>query len=558
MNLLTPEAMSSSNFRTNDTNFFEHLTNRVIAISSLLCVGLDPHQSQLNEYTAAAAVDFCLRIIERTAPYAAAFKPNAAFFEALGSDGVSALKQVIAAVPHDIPVILDVKRCDISSTADAYATSCYDYYNADCVTLSPYMGWDSISPFVTAKYHNKGAFILCKTSNLSSCDIQDIRDSDNCRVFLRVANKIRNWNDECDVPCLGIVAGATDPKALQIIRDNNQHDWILCPGVGAQGGSIKKVCQAALRRDGSGLLISVSRGISKASDMTKAAKIIRDEINTYREVRMSRSHSEDSSSEKIPDIPIKDQDTLLPYQNEFITLALQQGALLFGSFTLKSGRQSPYFFNAGKFSSGKALTILAQVYAQAIRRYNIEFDVIFGTAYKGIPLATCIGIAYFNLYGESKDIAYNRKEAKDHGEGGIISGASCVGKKVLIVDDVITAGTAIREAVSMLRSKGEFKLVGVAVLLDRQEVGQDEKSKSKSKGKQRGKSAVQHVQDDLQCPVISVVQLNHLIDYVDAEGKLDDSSGNNSNSNSDDDIAHNGMNLLQSIKQYRANYGVIY
>lgn len=150
------------------TPFFELLERRIKKIDSLLCIGLDPHTSQLPEPTAAAAIAFCLEIINQTAPYAAAFKPNSAFFEALGIAGVEALHTVLASIPADIPVVLDVKRGDIDTTAAAYAEAALNVLNVGCVTLSPYMGLDSIKPFVTGKYADRAAFVLCKTSNPSS------------------------------------------------------------------------------------------------------------------------------------------------------------------------------------------------------------------------------------------------------------------------------------------------------------------------------------------------------------------------------------------------------
>lgn len=151
--------MLSTKIDVGMSTFFDQLESRVIASSSLLCVGLDPHASQLSEVSAAAALAFCLEIVRATHSFAAAFKPNAAFFEALGAEGVEVLRKVIAAVPDGIPVILDAKRGDISSTAEAYATAAYDVYGAHSITLAPYMGWDSICPFVadsrpTKVYHN--------------------------------------------------------------------------------------------------------------------------------------------------------------------------------------------------------------------------------------------------------------------------------------------------------------------------------------------------------------------------------------------------------------------
>lgn len=154
-------------------SFFELLEARVTACNSLLCIGLDPHVGQLKRQdggapTAADARDFCLRIIRESHPYAAAFKPNSAFFECFGADGFAALNEVIAAIPQDIPIVLDVKRGDIETTAQAYASAAYDIFKVGSVTIAPYMGWDSVSPFVTGKFAGKGAFVLCKTSNKSS------------------------------------------------------------------------------------------------------------------------------------------------------------------------------------------------------------------------------------------------------------------------------------------------------------------------------------------------------------------------------------------------------
>src|SRR6185369_3102423 len=161
-------------------SFFSFLEKRVDDCSSLLCVGLDPHRSDLKEPTAASALDFCLTLVKQTAPYAAAFKPNAAFFEVFGPEGWTALKQVIEAIDVEskrlgsmIPVVLDAKRGDIASTAEAYAQSAFDSLGAHCITLSPYLGKDSIDPFI--QNSEKGIFLLCKTSNPGSGDLQDLR-----------------------------------------------------------------------------------------------------------------------------------------------------------------------------------------------------------------------------------------------------------------------------------------------------------------------------------------------------------------------------------------------
>lgn len=189
------------------------------------------------------------------------------------------------------------------------------------------------------------------------------------------------------------------------------------------------------------------------------------------------------------------------YKREFIDLALELGVLRFGEFTLKSGRVSPYFFNAGLFSSGYAAAKLGRYYASAIAESRVEFDMLFGPAYKGIPLVALAASALAEHHDMDVPYAFNRKEAKDHGEGGNIVGEPLAGK-VLIVDDVITAGTAVREAVEIIRKSGA-DVGGLVISLDRQEVGTD------------SRSAVQELEQSLQIPVISIVQLEDLIDMLE-------------------------------------------
>lgn len=185
------------------------------------------------------------------------------------------------------------------------------------------------------------------------------------------------------------------------------------------------------------------------------------------------------------------------YQLTFLDLALKRDALRFGSFTLKSGRESPYFFNAGLFSDGDAAAVLGRCYAAAIVHSGIGFDMLFGPAYKGIPLATATAVALASAHGRSVPYAFNRKEAKDHGEGGRIVGSALAGR-VLIIDDVITAGTAVRDSLAVIRAAGATP-VGVALALDRQERGQG------------ALTAVQEVEKDYGLKCVSIVTLADLI-----------------------------------------------
>jgi len=210
------------------------------------------------------------------------------------------------------------------------------------------------------------------------------------------------------------------------------------------------------------------------------------------------------------------------YRREFLELSLELGVLRFGEFTLKSGRKSPYFFNAGLFSTGYAAAKLGRYYASAIADSDIQFDMLFGPAYKGIPLAVLAASALAEHHDIDVPYAFNRKEAKAHGEGGSIVGASLSGR-VLIVDDVITAGTAAREAQQIVISAGA-DVAGLVISLDRQEMGKD------------SRSAVQEVEQTLRIPVISIVLLQDLIDMLEESEEYNE--------------------FLTPIVEYRSKYGI--
>ncbi|WP_031434317.1 orotate phosphoribosyltransferase [Methylomarinum vadi] len=212
---------------------------------------------------------------------------------------------------------------------------------------------------------------------------------------------------------------------------------------------------------------------------------------------------------------------MLDYQKEFIQYALDCGVLKFGQFQLKSGRTSPYFFNTGLFNTGAQLDKLGQFYSQALVESGLPVDVLYGPAYKGIPLVSATAIAYSRIR-QDIPFAFNRKEAKDHGEGGVIVGSPLQGK-VLILDDVITAGTSVRESVDIIRRNGA-EPAGVLIALDRQEKGQNEKS------------AVQEVSDNYNIPVLAIISLADIIEFLE----LDDNS----------DLQ------LKIIREYRQHYGI--
>ena len=306
---------------------------------------------------------------------------------------------MIAYVPDDIPVLLDNKRGDIGSTAVAYAEAAYTQYKADAVTVNPYMGTDSVAPFTSDP--TKAAFVLCKTSNPSSSELQELQLAGGEAVFERIAKLAsEKWNGNNNV---GLVVGATDVDALERSRRAAPTLWILAPGIGSQGGDLVQATAKGLRADGYGLLVPVSRGIARAENPKEAAEKLRTELNAARDSAMQLMAT--SAEAKSEDVTV----TLKPFQTTFIQFALDATVLRFGEFTLKSGRKSPYFFNAGLFNSGKLLLEVGEAYASAlIERSDVEYDVLFGPAYKGITLVSGLSIALARR-GINKDFAYNRK-----------------------------------------------------------------------------------------------------------------------------------------------------
>ena len=216
---------------------------------------------------------------------------------------------------------------------------------------------------------------------------------------------------------------------------------------------------------------------------------------------------------------------MLDYQKDFIDYALECGVLKFGDFLLKSGRKSPYFFNTGLFNTGNQLTKLGQFYAQALSQSLLQPDILYGPAYKGIPLVSTTAMAFAKLHNKDIPFAFNRKEAKDHGEGGVLVGSPLEGN-VLILDDVITAGTSIRESVGIIKEAGA-QPIGVLIALDRQEKGQNTLS------------ATQEVTEQYGIPVFSIITLSHIVDYLAAQT-----------------TDNTEISQLAIIKNYQTQYGI--
>ena len=267
------------------TTFLEKLTAATRKNNSLLCVGLDPDPELMPP--GLSILEFNRAIIDATADLVCAYKLNFAFYEAAGAGGVDALKSTVEYIPDEIPTIGDAKRGDIGNTARAYATAIFDRLGFDAATVNPYLGFDSVEPFI--QHQDRGVFILCRTSNPGAADFQDLNieaEKQSLHLFEVVASKASQWNRFGNI---GLVVGATHPEELKLIREGHPDTPLLIPGVGAQGGDLEKAVSYGIDIRGERAIINSSRQIIYASKGAgfaqaagKAAKELREQINRFR------------------------------------------------------------------------------------------------------------------------------------------------------------------------------------------------------------------------------------------------------------------------------------
>ncbi|NNM53206.1 MAG: orotidine-5'-phosphate decarboxylase [Spirochaetales bacterium] len=419
-------------------DFFERLEQVCQEKQSLLCVGLDPRlEVQEGDDVRAKIVEFNQRIIEATLPFAAAYKPNIAFYEAWGPEGLSALEDTLNLLPEGVPIILDAKRGDIGPTAEAYARAAYRLKGVDCVTVSPYMGRDAVDPFL--KISNKAVFVLARTSNPSASELQDFRVKKE-PLYLRAARVAASWDRR-----VGLVVAGNDREALTRLRQILPDTWFLAPGIGAQGGTVQEACSAGLRRDGLGLLVVVAREIANASDPAGAARRLRDGINEARHQALA--------NRQLGQVPMS------KLKRKLLRGLIRTECFRLGEFTLKSGIKSPFYIDLRRVSSDpKVLRLAGKAYAELAR--NLSFRSLAGIPVAALPLASAASLEL------NKPLIYPRIPPKAHGTGNAIEGDWKPGDKVLLLDDLITTGKSKEEAIDVLRSEGLI-VEDLVVLLER-------------------------------------------------------------------------------------------
>ncbi len=441
-------------------SFFLRLSTSAQKRNSLLCVGLDPRVTDGGN-AAREILEANRRVIESTLPYAAAYKPNIAFYECYGPAGLEALAGTLDMIPDDVPVILDAKRNDIGATAEAYAKGVFEFFGADAVTLNAYMGKDSIEPFLA--YADRGLFLLCKTSNPGSADFQTLTVSEEGLkrpLYVEVAAKVCGWSGN-----IGLVVGGNDIEALLTVRAELPDVWILAPGIGTQGGSMETAMAAGIRKDGLGILPHVSRAISGAPDPGKAARKLRDDLNEARDRVLGGQAKGGAAADGKAAVR-----RTAGLKEILLDGLLDTGCFRLGEFVLKSGTVSPFYVDLRRIgSSPSLLRLAAKAYAGMIA--DVEFDRIAGIPVAGLPLATALCLEI------DKPLVIPRPERKGHGTGNRVEGEFQAGERVLLLDDLITTGGAKLEAAEVLRDAGLI-VEHLVVLLERGAVGRGDMEKA--------------------------------------------------------------------------------
>lgn len=449
-------------------NFFKKLTTAIERNQSLLIVALDPNPEMMPlEYHAGddrselpqQLWKWLSFIINETSDLICAYKPTLGFYEALGIPGLELLFQVIKAVPHNIPIILDAKHGDLN-TSTVFARTVFEQWGVDAVTLNPYVGQDHAASFLV--YPDNGTVILCRTSNLGAVNLQEYPNSDN-PFYLQVVKEVQTWGTPEQ---LFLEVGTTNGEVLRKIRAIAPERYILLRSIWAKSGNLKEILSAGLNKNREGLLIPVPQDQLSTQDLRKNIISLRDEIIT-----LKNSLGEERSSCEIwtSNVCLLNKH---PHQDLILQL-YDLGCLLFGEYVQASGATFSYYIDLRKIISNP------QIFQQVLQAYveilkTLKFDRIAGIPYGSLPTATGLSLLL------NSPMIYPRKEVKAHGTRRLIEGNFEIGETVVVVDDVLISGKSVMEGAEKIASSG-LKVKDIVVFIDHEEGVKD---KLKAKGYQ--------------------------------------------------------------------------
>jgi len=426
-------------------SFFHLLDERAHRSGSLLCIGLDPLPSDLPEPTADAARAYCRRMIESTQDLALAYKFNTACFLAFGGEGWNVLREAIALVPRDIPCILDGKTGEIPSNSTLIAQVDFKMLGAAAVTLNPYLGYDSLQPFI--RDAQRGAFLVCKTTNTGTVDLQELPLAGEglpLHLYEKVALLAQDWNTNDN---LGLVVSANHPEQMGRIRQLAPALWILATGIGSSNGELAATLRHGLRSDGLGLLVPVSRAIWRASDPHQAALILHQAVTRHRQELLNSAGPVTTDPQIVFPAALADE-------------LLTSGCVRFGQFTLKSGETTPIYIDLRQLiSHPHLLAEVSAAYLPILR--HLSFDRIAALPYAALPIATTLSLQ------SGWPVVFPRKEARSYGNRTEIEGKFNTGETVVVINDIAGSGMSKFESIHKLVNSG-MVVQDVVVLIDRQ------------------------------------------------------------------------------------------
>lgn len=431
--------------------FFDKLNTAIARNDSLLFLGLDPNPEMMPQHKTGDIIEdlsaWLQFLIAETTDLVCAYKPTLGFYEALGSRGLELLERTLAAIPSDIPIILDAKHSDLN-TSTIFACTIFQQWQVDAVTLNCYTGQDHAAPFLV--HPDKAVFVLCCTSNPGAIALQQYPQNES-PFYLHLAKEAKTWGTPEQ---LGFEVGTTNPEVLSQIRAIAPERLILARSIWAEGGNIKNILTAGLNANGNGLLIPIPQDILSQDNPAEEVYLLRQEIN---QIRIENIQEDSNCSVWLPDVCLLEKH---PHFDLILQL-YDIECILFGNFVQASGATFSYYIDLRKIISNPQLFHQILIaYADILK--TLEFDRIAGIPYGSLPTATGLALHL------NRPMIFPRKEVKAHGTRRLIEGQFQPGETVVVVDDILISGKSAMEGAAKLESAG-LNVQDIVVFIDHEQ-----------------------------------------------------------------------------------------